>query len=97
MSSTTNGTAPEGANSTSSNNVITRKPSVRTFLVSVPGDKKPPKHHKHGAIKELPQTLNLEEVQQHIEHVEQMVQVVNNVTIECSNCLKIAKSCTKKA
>ena len=65
---------------------------IRTYLVSIPADTKPPKVNKHGSIREITAKDTVEEVEKHIDDIENIVQNIQVINVACSNCIGSCKN-----
>jgi hypothetical protein len=77
--------APDSKLSTSSSSHH-RDKTIKTFIVSVPIGIKSPKI-KHGHIRKLNRQDTTIEIEKHIDEVENIVQNIQVLQIECSNCV----------
>lgn len=77
-----------------------RGDKLRTFVVSVPINGKVPKIKK-GHIKELGKADTLQDIGNHVDEAESIVQNIQIITVECSKCVgsfnKIFSKCKVKA
>ena len=72
-----------------------RGEKVRTYLVSVPIHSKSPTI-KQGHIKELSKTDTLDEIGVHIDEMENIVQNIQVINVECSKCVGSFKNMFNK-
>jgi hypothetical protein len=63
-----------------------RGKTIQTFIVSVPVGSKIPKI-KHGHIRELTHQDTTAKIEKHIDEIENIVQNIQVINIECSKCV----------